>query len=161
MQIRPYSIADRDACLNVFRSNVPRYFGVDEEAEFAAFLLDTGGAYYVLLDGEQVIGCGGYHVSEDRLRAGLTWGMVMRERHGAGLGRLLLIYRLGELWQHAPHAVVVINTSQHTAPFFEKHGFVSVQMTRDKFAPGLHEVIMVLVPRSAGLQVDQDAFPLG
>lgn len=146
MHIRPYSSADRDDCLNVFRSNVPRYFGVDEEAEFAAFLLDTGGAYCVLLDGEQVIGCGGYHISEDGQHAGLTWGMILRERHGEGLGRLLLIHRLSALWQQAPRAVVIINTSQHTAPFFEKHGFVSVQVTRDKFAPGLHEVIMVLRP---------------
>ncbi len=146
MQIRPYTIDDRDECLRVFRSNVPHFFAPAEEADFDAFLRQPIGSYFVMLESEQIIGCGGFEISADGSEAGLTWGMVAREFHGQGYGRLLLIYRISTLWGHAPRAVVIINTSQHTAPFFEKYGFISLETHLDKFAPGLHEVIMVLRP---------------
>jgi predicted GNAT family N-acyltransferase len=146
MQIRPYTIADREDCLRVFRSNVPHYFAPNEEADFDTFLLQPIGSYFVMLKDDQIIGCGGFEISADGTEAGLTWGMVTREAHGQGWGRLLLIYRISALWGRAPHALVIINTSQHTAPFFEKYGFIAIETHLDHFAPGLHEVIMILRP---------------
>ncbi|MER3443335.1 MAG: hypothetical protein C4342_00980 [Armatimonadota bacterium] len=45
---RPYQPHDREACLAVFRSNVPRFFAPHEEREFAGFLDELPCTYFVL-----------------------------------------------------------------------------------------------------------------
>jgi len=48
--LRPYTAADRAACLAVFDSNVPASFAPDERAAFAAYLDGAGARYLVLAD---------------------------------------------------------------------------------------------------------------
>jgi len=78
---RPYTAADRAACLAIFDTNVPAYFAADERESFAAFL-DRGHDYYVLCDGDGApVGCGGVRVRPDGRTAILRWGMIRAERH--------------------------------------------------------------------------------
>jgi hypothetical protein len=34
MKFRPYQPEDKDSCIEIFMSNTPQYFGVDEADEF-------------------------------------------------------------------------------------------------------------------------------
>nr|MBC8799133.1 GNAT family N-acetyltransferase [Pseudomonas congelans] len=43
--LRPYTLADRERCLDIFDSNVPRYFDPAEREQFARFLMAPLGQY--------------------------------------------------------------------------------------------------------------------
>ena len=80
----------------------------------------------------------GLETGKIRALAILCWGMVDRARHRNGLGTLLLMHRLEEISKGGFDAVEIL-TSQHSAEFFARAGFVEVGIVRDKFAVGLHE----------------------
>lgn len=143
--VRPYRADDRDACLAVFDTNRPRYFTADERGLFERFLARTltepDRPFYVAEDAGTVRGCGGHRV--DTYGIGyLAWGMVDARYHGQGFGTAVLDRRLAEI--HAlPRAwCVVLDTSQHTAPFYARFGFEPVQTVRDGYQPGLDTVYM-------------------
>jgi predicted GNAT family N-acyltransferase len=147
--LRPYTLADRAACLAVFDSNTPHAFAASERADYAQFLQDPGdhGIYRVLLLEDVVVGCGGIWLDEQASppQAGLSWGMVRHDLHGQGLGYWLLQSRLRLIRQHYLDVQVVrIDTSQHTEPYFRRQGFVTTGRRPDGFAPGLDEIRMVL-----------------
>ncbi|RMS33545.1 Acetyltransferase, GNAT family [Pseudomonas ficuserectae] len=82
----PYTLSARNICLDIFDSNVPRYFDPAEREQFASFLMAPLGQYFVVERDGDVLACGGYLVLSDPLVAELTWGMVHGEQHGSGLG---------------------------------------------------------------------------
>jgi GNAT superfamily N-acetyltransferase len=142
--IRDYAPSDRGACVAVFDSNVPLYFSAEERSGFAAFLADLPCRYLVAeLDGA-IVGCGGFYVEREGRLGGLAWGMVARARHGRGIGARLLQTRLDCLSREPSIDGVRINTSQHTAAFFERFGFHTEDISTDHFAPGLHRHRMLL-----------------
>jgi ribosomal protein S18 acetylase RimI-like enzyme len=146
MKLRPYRPADKDACIRIFAGNIPKYFAAHELAEFETFLNEPNCTYYVLEDSSgDVIGCGGYYINREIGIGALCWGMVAREHHHQGAGRFLLIERLIHMCVEGDADMVVIDTSQHTAPFFEKSGFVTQSIRKDFYAPGLHRYEMVLI----------------
>jgi GNAT superfamily N-acetyltransferase len=155
MRVREYTPADRDACLAVFDSNVPRFFVSPEREEFAAFLdAPPPGPYLVVEDDAGVVvGCGGYAMGRGTADAHLCWGMVARERHGTGLGRLLLDARLERVRADAADGSIealALHTSQHTRGFYERRGFRLESVTPDGYAPGLDrcDMRLVLAPAS-------------
>ncbi|NWJ23074.1 GNAT family N-acetyltransferase [Rhizobium sp. RM] len=143
---RPYVLEDSVACLAVFDSNVPHFFAEAERAQYAEFL--TGLAlqrpYLVFEDGTGIIACGGLETLPEKRTAFLSWGMVARDHHGKGVGRLLTQARL-ELARNLPDVdSITLNTSQHTKGFYEKFGFVMTEVTPDCYAVGLDRWDMVL-----------------
>ena len=142
---REYEAADLEACLEVFDSNVPTYFTSGERAEFRSFLQALPGPYLVLTDAEGgIVGCGGYAINRETGSADLCWGMVRRELHGTGLGRLLTRLRI-ERSREDPHvSEIALHTSQHTAGFYERLGFRILSVTEDAYALGLHRYDMCL-----------------
>ncbi|HYJ80835.1 MAG TPA: GNAT family N-acetyltransferase [Longimicrobiaceae bacterium] len=148
MRVRDYTPADRSACLAVFDSNVPEFFVPPEREGLGAFLDALPGPYLVVEDDAGVmVGCGGYAINADAT-ADLCWGMVVRELHGTGLGRLLLRARLDRIRADPAVAAVALNTSQHTRGFYERLGFVTEQVLPDGYAPGLDRCDMRLtLPR--------------
>ena len=150
MRFRPYMPADKPACVRLFASNIPKYFAPHEQAEFEAFLDEPECIYFVVEDDSgTVIGCGGYYLDERRRAGGLCWGLVGNQYHHQGVGRFLLLQRLSRLCAEGTVDSVFIDTSQHTAPFFEKAGFVTYRVLPDQYAPGLHSYEMIL-------KLDQD-----
>lgn len=152
MRVREYTPADRDACLAVFDSNVPRFFVPPEREEFVAFLAALPGPYLVIEgDSGEVVGCGGYAMEPGTNDAHLCWGMIDQARHGTGLGRLLLDARLERVRADAADAAggsieaVALHTSQHTRGFYERRGFHVERVTPDGYAPGLDRCDMRLV----------------
>ncbi|GGR32429.1 GNAT family N-acetyltransferase [Deinococcus ruber] len=147
--IRAFIAADIPACLELFDSNCPPFFDASERADYQAFLSDPAdhGTYFVMEDGAEVVACGGVwhggNLAADA--AGLSWGMVRGDLHGRGLGRQLVVYRLGWIRQHFPEVrEVQIDTSQHTQGYYARHGFQVVSRRPDGFAPGLDEIKMAL-----------------
>jgi ribosomal protein S18 acetylase RimI-like enzyme len=141
MRFRPYQQSNKEQCLELFRSNVPKFFAVHEESEFRDYLEHPD--FYFVLEQEKILGCGGYGISGD---AGyLAWGMVERSQHGTGLGKRLLLERLNLLSQHDNVSRIVLDTSQHTFGFFEKLGFTVDRITEDGYAPELHRYDMTLI----------------
>lgn len=142
LQVRPYVATDRPACLALFAGNVPRFFAPEELPEFEAFLRAPAGDYVVVEREGEVLGCGGCYVREGIGR--LSWGLVSRAHHGQSLGRALLAWRLQRLWVDHGVSEVAIDTSQHTAGFFARHGFRVTRHLPDGYGPGLDQVSMTL-----------------
>lgn len=147
---RPWRPSDLEACLELFDSNVPEFFGAGERAEFQAFLADLPGPYLVVLDdGGRIVACGGWALREDGVTADLCWGMVHRRHHRQGWGRMLARARLDDIDARPGVRRVELQTSQHTVAFYERLGFAPVAVEPDGFGPGLDRVVMVRGRRGA------------
>jgi ribosomal protein S18 acetylase RimI-like enzyme len=145
MLVRDYTPADREACLDLFDSNVPRFFVPAERAEYAAFLDALPGPYIVLVEEDgRIVGCGGHAVTPGTGVADLCWGMVEQTLHGTGLGRRLTLERLARVRADPAARAVALSTSQHTTGFYERLGFIITRVVKDGFAPGLDQCDMRL-----------------
>jgi ribosomal protein S18 acetylase RimI-like enzyme len=143
--LRAYAADERAACLHVFESNVPTFFRHEERPGFESFLDAPPGPYFVLLDGEgAVVGCGGYALGASSGVADLCWGMVLRDRQGEGLGRVLTEMRLEQASVDPRVHTVTLETSQHTAGLYERIGFHTTGRDPDGYAPGLDRVTMTM-----------------
>ncbi|MEL6675732.1 MAG: GNAT family N-acetyltransferase [Bacteroidota bacterium] len=142
-QIRPYEASDRAACLRIFRSNQPTYFTPEELGLFTTWLDEkTDENYWVIQIEGQVIGCGGIFWDDRVPGAGLSWGMVHQDLHGQGWGKIFTIERLKRIQQTYPNQPCHIDTSQHTAAFYEKLGFSTHEIIPEGFGPGLDQYKM-------------------
>lgn len=141
-KIRLFSALDRGACIAIFVSNLPLYFGGEEQAEFEEFLDNPRGEYHVVEVDGVVAACGGLYVCGDAGR--LSWGMVDRKNHGSSIGKFLLAERVNRLFKQADVSKITIDTSQHAAGFFARHGFCTTQRISDGFGPGIDQVSMSL-----------------
>ncbi|ASZ11841.1 GNAT family N-acetyltransferase [Chitinophaga pendula] len=152
MKIRPYNANDKQACITVFKSNMPKYFGTAELPDFDKFLDDylsrntapETEQYYVISLDDTVIGCGGYHIDRHKMEASLTWGMVDQQYHKQGIGKRLFVYRVMAIQEVCPACRIRLDTSQHVFPFFEKLGFVITGITTDGYGQGLDKYDMEL-----------------
>lgn len=136
MLIRQYLESDIDAVVEVFRSNIPKYFGPSEEPGLRDFLSDLAEHYYVIEIDGRVVGAGGIGLNEDDT-VSLCWGMVHDRLLGTGLGKLLTEYRIERAIDVFGQKPLVTSTSQHTEGFYQKFGFVTVEHTPDGFGPGI------------------------
>jgi N-acetylglutamate synthase-like GNAT family acetyltransferase len=123
MDIRPFTPADRDACLAVFDSNTPDLLQMDRRPSFAARLDDTG-AYFVAEHDGTIVGCGGYALKGNA--AHLQWGLVHRQWQRQGLGRFLLFYRLREITRNGAVEMVGLEAPLSSSQFFASQGFREV-----------------------------------
>lgn len=103
MIIRPYTPADKSACIAAFKSNMPRFFAPAELPDFEEWLREQDARYtsssknnkeqyYVAVLEEEVIGCGGYYIDAAGQEAKMTWGFIKVTRittdgYGPGLDR--------------------------------------------------------------------------
>lgn len=146
VNIRPYSPADLETCVKIFRSNIPEFFYEHELPMFVSFLEKYGGRdYWCILEGDRIVGCGGYYIGEDG-QARLCWGIIHQDQHRRGFGRRLAEFRVQKLIQNPKVVSIGLDTSQHNPEFFKKFGFKPVSVEKNKYGPGLdsHEMILVL-----------------
>ena len=127
-KIRRYRPTDRKAVLAAFRSNVPDHFPASEEAWLRAALDEPDGPVFVVVEGkgkdEEVLAFGGYELSPFYNLGTLVFGLVRADRHGTGIGRALLHYRLLHMaGRKGRPRWVTVDTHPHTAGFFERCGF--------------------------------------
>ncbi len=155
MVFRPYTASDREACLAAFKSNMPKFFALSELPDFEKWLDEQESRmttvqdhsreqYYVALQNDHVVGCGGYFIEPDYSKAIMTWGLVHNALHKQGLGKELFLHRLAVIRSICPACTVTLDTSQHSYPFFQKLGFVVTKITPNFFAPGIDRYDMLL-----------------
>jgi predicted GNAT family N-acyltransferase len=149
IHIIEYTNEWRVHCVEAFISNVPDYFTEAEIAQYEDWLnlLQEGkdnSHYYVAAMGDTLVGCGGFGYDANNNTVTFAWGFVHRNFHKRGFGKLLLTYRLNKIRELHPHASIVLDTTQHSRPFFERYGFVTVKYTEDGYSAGMHRYDMVL-----------------
>jgi GNAT superfamily N-acetyltransferase len=142
--IREYRRNDESGCLGIFDGNRPKYFTGPERELFAAYLGRMDEPFFVAEVSGRIRGCGGFRV-DDYGVGYLAWGMVETNWHRRGVGADLLRWRLDRIRQIAHAWCVLIDTSQHTAPFFARFGFEGFRVIADGYQPGLDKVFMRLV----------------
>jgi predicted GNAT family N-acyltransferase len=142
---RPYAPADEAACLEIFDSNTPPFFDPSERPDFVNFLERLPCPFFVLEQDGQVVACGGYGTQENGDIV-LAWGMVRRDLHKNGLGSLLLVKRIKRILEEDPQTRIVIDTSQHSCAFFERHGFKVTGQQDNYYGPNLHRIDMLYSP---------------
>src|SRR6266851_1836153 len=142
MDLRPYMAADRDLCLGLLDSNTPRFFDPSVRREFEEFLDRPHCPFFVIEHDGAIVACGGYAIEQEKTAARLVWGIVRSDSHKLGLGRYLLLFRLREITKAGGVQIVHLDTSQHSAPFYEKQGFKIIRTVKDGYGPGLDRVEM-------------------
>lgn len=149
IRIREYEADDFNACMDAFISNLPKFFAPHEQQLFEIFLQEYAAGnvmkskYFVIEKNGNVAGAGGYGDKDNRGLISLAWGMIHHNFHRQGLGLLLLKYRLEEIVRLFPDVPVCLDTTQHSAGFFEKAGFTQTGQTPDYYAPGLHRIDLI------------------
>lgn len=159
MTIRGYKTEDKEKCLEIFKSNCPKYFDVSEETLFGRWLDHQGGdagyqspaytnsekdAYYVIEIPERgVIGCGGFYVLKDLKEARLAWGMVHASFHRKGFGSALYNFRRDVMKSGWPSYKITLGTSQHTYTFYRKMGMNVTAMMKAGYGADLDRYDMV------------------
>lgn len=144
INIEVYKPKHKASCLAIFKSNMPQYFLQEEFNDFDEWLDKEAlnERYFVCLQQNQVVACGGYFYDEERKKAGLSWGMVEQKLHGTGIGTQLTLFRIQKMRTEFPNETYMIDTSQHTAPFYLKMGFVTKEITPNGFGEGLDKYYM-------------------
>ena len=143
-----YQPQDRPVCEEIIRSQVGKYLAEGEEQDFKKFLdrLDTGDPqmrFWLVGDGEQVVGCGGLVIDGDRAK--LSWGILRDGSLSKGFGRALLRHRLEFMKTNCPEIrSVLVDTAPLTEGFFAKHGFVTYRRQANYWAGKLELVAMEL-----------------
>jgi N-acetylglutamate synthase-like GNAT family acetyltransferase len=143
MEIRPYSIEDRDACLQILDGNTPDFFIPKDRGDLSNFLDNLPGPYFVVKEHGAIVACGGWAMDNDDVAA-LTWGMVRRDRHHHGIGRDLLRYRLQAIRDDGSAKIVRLRTIPGVQGFFARDGFKVVAVLTDGYGPGFDRVTMDL-----------------
>ena len=129
MDIRPYSPADRDACLEIFDSNTPDLLSPNARPKFMEFLDAPASSFFIAEHNGEIAGCGGFEIIG--VTARLHWGMVRRPWQRQGLGRFLLFYRLREITRDAAVEIVGLEAPRQAVPFFTAQGFREVAGTSE------------------------------
>lgn len=152
ISILPYSPEYRQGCIDAFVSNTPKYFTLEEVGQFREWLDYLEGItdlypgeenrYFVVLQNQQLIACGGFGYNPSTKKATLAWGLVHNDQHKQYIGSALLSYRLNQIATLFPEATVQLDTTQHAYAFFERHGFEVEKITNDSYSPGLHRYDM-------------------
>lgn len=134
--LRRYRPSDRATCMALFEGNIPGSFLTEEIPQFARFLDDAPGPYFLAEDEEgRALACGGLARRDDA--AVLCWGLVDAGRHRQGIGRVLLRLRLAIAARKEGIMRVVMDTSQVMAPFFLREGFITLREIPNYFRVGL------------------------
>ncbi len=156
MTIRKYKTEDHLACLELFRSNVPKFFDPVEEEFFEQWLngIDEDHLvfsnteeehYFVVEEGGKLQACGGYYITSTTNEARMCWGMVDNKLHRKGIGRKFLEFRINEIRRSRPGCKIALDTSQHAYQFFERMNFKVEEIIKDHYAPGLDKYEMTYV----------------
>jgi hypothetical protein len=160
MLIREYKTTDKEACLEIFKSNCPRFFDQSElkmfinwldhqsndkiEYSSPAYSNSEKDAYYVIeLPDGKITGCGGFYILKDTKEARLAWGMIHRNSHRKGYGAALYRYRRDVIRKDWPLHAITLGTSQHTYSFYGKMGMRVTLSIKSGYGPELDRYDMI------------------
>jgi GNAT superfamily N-acetyltransferase len=137
VQFRNFDIADTEEVYEVFESNYPQYFGDDDRVWLNEFFEQPDGPNFVVEHNDRVIGFGGYEISKHYNKGVLTFGMVHRDFHKKGIGKLLLAYRILHIAEHEQDTHYVwVDTTPEISGFFEYMGFQLISVFKKGYRSG-------------------------
>lgn len=134
--IRRYKTSDRSALLNIIDLNIPKYFALDEKADFENYLENELELYYVISFENKIVGCGGINFDEEKTIGVISWDIIDPDYQGKSFGKQLLNYRLAELKSMESIQKIIVRTSQITYNFYQKQGFEVREIISNYWAEG-------------------------
>ncbi|WEJ98749.1 MAG: GNAT family N-acetyltransferase [Candidatus Sphingomonas phytovorans] len=142
LSIRHYVASDRDRMLAIFDANTPQFFAVNERADFVRYLDGNAGLYAVCEREGSIVA--GFAVARGTAgRAHLNWILVDPAAQGGGIGNAMMgAARTRAADQGA--TILDIAASQHSAPFFLRHGAHALGRIENGWGPGMHRIDMEL-----------------
>ena len=139
---RPYTSADREACLAIFDANCPTFFAPNERADYVSFLGAGPDGYEVCEVAGRVVAAFGL-VDDDVKGVNLNWIMIDPGSQGLGIGSATM-KRVLSRGGASQSSLIKIAASHKSAPFFAKFGAVVKLHTEDGWGPGMDRVDMEL-----------------
>ena len=142
INFRPYRAADRQACINIFDANCPKFFAPDERQEYEKFLERAPVDYEVCEVDGKVLGAFGLFANGENTKA-LNWILLDPQSQGIGVGSSIM-ERVMQLSRMSQTRVVKIAASHKSAPFFARFGALTTALTKNGWGPGMDRVDMEL-----------------
>ena len=136
MIIRKYTNSDRQNILKLLRLNTPEYFSPNEESDLIYYFDNHAHNYYVIEMDENIVGCGGYNLTEDGKTAKISWDIFHPDYQGKGLGSTLTKFRIRKIQEIENVDTISVRTSQLVYKFYEKFGFETREITKDYWDAG-------------------------
>lgn len=136
INIRAHQPEDRPHLLTLLRLNTPEYFSPEEELDLIDYLDHFADNYYVLeIDGE-ILGCGGFNLSEDEETGKISWDIFHPDSQGKGLGTALMKFRIEKIKNIDTVKTLSVRTSQMAYKFYEKFGLELREVVKDYWEIG-------------------------
>jgi hypothetical protein len=139
---KSYETLYRDAVIDVFKSNCPKYFDLNDIGDLTHFLDHYADRNFkIVFINNELIGCGGHYVKHQEQVFGIAWVMFRR----FAIGQRLLFHLTDEFFNHIlsninkdgyPYAIVV-NTTQLMEKTFHRYGFKTISIVKDGFGKQL------------------------
>jgi hypothetical protein len=146
MKTRVYKPEDKQRIIEIFLSNCPKYFALDDEQNLIDFLDNYADEnYLVVLKGEEIIGCGGHYTKNDM--HGIAW--VMFEVGSIGPSMFTRISddfyteMENKISEESINLPIYIHTTQLMEKWFNRYGFMTFEVIKDGFGKGLDEYKMI------------------
>lgn len=122
-RLREYQPEDREACLEIHRSNLPHLQGTQSEEAFEEFL-ELGTSYFLVAEEHgDIIACAGLELVGDTDTATLVHAMVHADFHRRGFGTTLFAACLALLEPEGRPVELQARASRQAASFFGRFGF--------------------------------------
>lgn len=136
MTIRKYSDTNRDEILKLLRLNTPQFFAASEEADLIYYLENHAHNFYVAIEENKILGCGGFNLADDKSVMRISWDIVHPSSQGRGVGTALTLFRINKIKEIESIKIISVRTSQHVYKFYERFGFEIKEKVKDFWAPG-------------------------
>ena len=142
--IRSYLKKDEQEVITLLRLNSPKYFDPSEEKDFIDYLNKFSDNYFVFLEKNKIIACGGFNFFENKTQARISWDIVHPDFHGKGIGKKLTLFRINEIKKEPTLQTIIVRTSQLAYQFYGKLGFELKEIKKDFWALGFDLYLMEL-----------------
>ena len=140
LKFRTYTKNDKQSLIDIFETNCPKYFDINEKNEFIDYLDNyTNENYLVAITGNQIIGCGGLYTNDIEHR--IAW--VMFKKNSLGVRNLMIV--ADKLYSEIEKRIIAenknfnigITTTQLMESLFSNYGFKTYEIIKDGIGKGL------------------------
>ncbi len=135
--LHPYNPSRKLELIQLFKTNVPKFFDPSEVHDFETYLEDNGSDYFTIEVENKLVGGIGIYINNEEANGGITWIFINPSMSGKGIGKKAVDHCLEILSANHRLKKLVINTSQHAFGFFEKFGFSLVEIKKNYWGKDL------------------------
>lgn len=136
INIRSYNQEDKIQVLHLLELNTPDFFAPEEETDFISYLKHEIEYYYVVEIENAIVGCGGINLVDNGSTGRISWDIIHPRHQGKSIGTKLTQHRVEKLRTIDSVQRIRVRTSQVAYQFYEKQGFVLLEVLKDYWAKG-------------------------